>query len=358
MAIRNWGDDDTDEPTEPQKKEIGPAFWVGLAIVAIASPWLIQIPAQLREAREAKAREIPSICDEQPFALVDRFEGIEMDEVDGSAAVVSAESLSSEAAKVRPPNPRSMPRDFVVSDDDGGFELIAFAVAVPKGTDAAAPSRAAVEVLEFFEPNDAKEIEHQQLLESGAVEDDLAICKAHCWHPILRLLVRKQSSEPVGTIRDRVFDQRTQMAVDGSIAPRLVREIPQLLVVDLALGIWHDTSLIGELTFESGDEFRFGIAALPTMPNGRDVADLFDVRIPRVRLWNVAGKVDPRLDLIHAATQLRGSNTVWPHRPPPENSDIVPIDYYDVDVGGVAERLGRNQKFLFDPETMELYFAP
>ena len=59
MAIRNWGDDDTDQPDEPEKKSIGPGFWLGLILVGLFSPLIIKIPDQIREMMEAKDNVLP-----------------------------------------------------------------------------------------------------------------------------------------------------------------------------------------------------------------------------------------------------------------------------------------------------------
>lgn len=357
MAIRDWGDDDTDQPDEPEKKSIGPGFWLGLIIVGLFSPLIIQIPDKIREIREAKDREMPSVCEERPYEIVSRFGAQQLPEAPYATAI-EPEELKSATDTARPTNDWSLPADFDVAVSAEGFELAAFAVTTPLGTDSVSPGKPAVEQLTFFNPA-LDLVEAEQLETLGAQGDDLLICKAHCWSPFLRLIVRKSEPAPAeaSEIRDRLYDRRTKMNVSGSIAPEIIRETPQLLIADLSLGIWHDTPLAGELTFQSEQTFRFEIDALPTMPNSRDVEDLFDVKIPRVRIWleeSVALEApNPQLDLILAATQLRGAREAWPYRPT-SPSEGQPIDYYDTTPRKLAKRLARDQTLVFDSEEMIL----
>ncbi|MEM7014384.1 MAG: hypothetical protein AAF585_23225 [Verrucomicrobiota bacterium] len=357
MAIRDWGDDDTDQPDEPEKKSVGPGFWLGLILVGLFSPLIIQIPDQIREMREAKNRAMPSVCEARPYEIVDRSVVQQLPEA-ANGIEIEPENLKSAPDIARPADDWGLPVDFEKSEKKGGYDLAAFALVIPLGMDSVSPGKAAVEQLQFFNLS-LDLLDAEQLETLGAAGDDLLFCKAHCWCPILRLMVQKSDSSPseVGIMREQLFDQRTKMNVSGSVAPVVIRETQQLLIADLAIGIWHDTPIAGQLLFESGEPFQFEIEGLPTMPNSRDVEDLFDVKIPRVRIWfeeSVAQDVaEPQLDLILAATQLRGARKAWPYRPANPHEGRA-IDYYDTTPRELAKRLARDRSVIFDSEEMIL----
>ncbi|MFT5469423.1 MAG: hypothetical protein ACI8UO_004544 [Verrucomicrobiales bacterium] len=352
MAIRNWGDEDEvteSENEKMRKKAVGPGFWVALLVVLAASPWLIQIPGIIRDWRLEKALEIPAVCGQQAYALIER----ERDQpsflpLPADIAPTKAEELKrpavSEDANTNPESTAA----------DSGLKLLAFSLAVPAGGDAIAPGRGAVEMLEFFDPNSLAPIPQKQLLDFGADDLDLAICKANIWHPVLRLVFQKSSAADLAeNLVDSVTDRRTGFRVEGEMAP-VIRETRQLLVMDSGIGIWHDTPLTIEVKTELGVG-TFAIEGLPTAPNGRDVDDLFDIRIPRTRIWFRAGNLTPELDFIRAATELHGGQNFWPYRPSEaETGDWIPADHYDVSIRELTEKHGRRFPLKLESEAQRL----
>ncbi|MEM7012304.1 MAG: hypothetical protein AAF585_12550 [Verrucomicrobiota bacterium] len=82
----------------------------------------------------------------------------------------------------------------------------------------------------------------------------------------------------------RLWDARTHASVLRGWTNSSHRN---LMVLDLGIGIWHDTSLIlGLMLSRNLDSalVTLPITGLPDMPNGRDVENLFDIRIPRVTI--------------------------------------------------------------------------
>lgn len=348
MAIRNWGEDDElteSEDEKRRKKEVGPAFWVAVLVVLAASPWLIKAPGWIKAWQNAKAVAVPEVCNERAFALLERErEAPELPPPPAEFPAIEEVDLTRPA--------KSTPASLEPKSEN--LELVAFALAVPLGDDPVAPGRDAVEMLEFFHPRSLAPIPHNRLLKLGAENENLAICKARVWHPVLRLVFQKNSARKLDAeIEDRVTDRQTGFRVEGEIAP-VVHEIGQLLILDSAIGIWHDAPLIVEIRNAAGSE-SFEISGLPTAPNGKDVENLFDVRIPRARVWSRTGTTTSQLDLVRAAAELHGGERIWPYRPnEAESGDRVEADFYDVSPRELTLQLGKRRALHFDPDTLSI----
>lgn len=93
----------------------------------------------------------------------------------------------------------------------------------------------------------------------------------------------------------------------------------------------------------------FELPGLPQMPNGRDLTDLLDVKIPRIRF----GPADqPAIDFIRAAAELGGSVKPWPAPLPAGNRPGSVLT--DVTVRELLADYTKTYRLALDEETMSL----
>lgn len=355
MAIRDWGEDEESEPAadEPKrKKSIGPAFWVALLIILGVSPWLGQVPKEVREFREELARIIPDVCAQEEWLLGGRVrEAAELVDPGQKLERGDVAEFHASPAEARPGWPE-------LGEFDGKtnrLKLRGFALSIPSPVDPLAPSRNSVEKLVYLDPETLEplpklisELESKDRSFSPLAKE---FCTAQRWHPSIYLAFERLEPNAMFK-RDSIFDERTGVDVSGAHAP-LVMYTERGLVLRRGLGIWHDTPVRIALEVFDGELEWFRIAGLPLMPNGPDVEDLFEIRIPRTRYWTSSDQPDSRLDLIRAATELRGSGERWPLFRA-EADGWFPVDLYDVTVREIAEDFAKFDPLAFDREQMAL----
>lgn len=177
-----------------------------------------------------------------------------------------------------------------VPDDDRIIKLETFALSVPSADDPADREDETTEPLLFRDPVTLEPLDEAKLDALGIPRTWRDIGIAGRTRPQLRLIFRKNpelSSVEVGN-EVRLWDARTGAEIKE--AATSVTAHPDLIEFDIGVGIWHDTPVTVGLSrfpriFSGSPEWPyrlFQIHALPDMPNGREIENLFDVRIPRL----------------------------------------------------------------------------
>lgn len=112
---------------------------------------------------------------------------------------------------------------------------------------------------------------------------------------VLSLLLRVDGPPDFEAELDRVlaFDARTRARIGGlswDAAYFKARNSGKWTQLNIPLGIWHDTDVGIAIEWKKPDSdwFWLRIPGMPDMPNGRDLENLFEVRIPKVSTWDPA----------------------------------------------------------------------
>lgn len=178
-------------------------------------------------------------------------------------------------------------------NDDPWIELVAYALSVPSPDDPIDYTDPSSKQLQFRDPTTLEMIAEGNLNELGVPEDWKFTKLAGRYLPRLKMILKPTEHVPKEINvygQATAWDTRTNAELNYGSS---LRESPNgLISIELSLRNWHDTpievgTLISGRNDDSQDVSAFvthSIAGLPDMPNGRDIDDLLDVRIPVLNL--------------------------------------------------------------------------
>ena len=197
----------------------------------------------------------------------------------------------------------------VVMPEGSWIELVAYSLFVPEGAHAGPVD------LVYRDPRTLEVFDVMQM-DSIAMPQPWRVAESAdvFGGPQLRAIFKLSSPAPpelskldfAPDVKVWVWDERT-----GANVSRVETRgrHGDLFVFDIQLMIWHDTSLqFGLLKGPFGPPWAFEIAGLPDMPNGSDVANLFDARIPYLAMGTDGSELAESVqaaDIAARAVELR-----------------------------------------------------
>lgn len=210
----------------------------------------------------------------------------------------SPTATSMTSSKALPTIPEGFERVF---GGDAKIELLAYALNVP-GQSANV----------WRNPATQAKFSDEQLLEAGAKPEHLDAPEGVS-SPILSFLFRFEGVRHAWLDSSSLLDGRTEFEIQRASRIWILKATEgSVMRIDNEIVIWHDTAIQSEHSFQFGlangvvsEQFSFEIAELPDMPNGRDVENLFEVRIPEVKTANP-------ISVVLGAAQLRHELRVGP----------------------------------------------